>query len=146
MFSPVHRPPIPRATAFTLLEALLALMIFSVAVISLVAAINGAATAWAEGRFDQRVQTRLAALLLESSRLPVPAHGTLLTAPQNRTFKEDTVTYSIRWEPLELRNQDDAPLNQLWSLEVSARWMEAGLTRESMASQWVWLPLHQPRL
>ncbi len=137
------RPPSGRR-GFTLLEALLALFIFSTAVISLLEAINGTGRAVLLARKEREVQSRLESLLLETTRSPEVLSRVKTTQPQESTSKEGDVTYVTRTAPLELRNRDNLPLRNVVSVNITAHWMEGRETQEVSAETWVFIPLFLP--
>ncbi|WP_050030884.1 hypothetical protein [Verrucomicrobium sp. BvORR034] len=143
------RPPLivrRHAAAFTLLEALMALMVFSTAVVSLVAAINGIGTAWNDMREDLVVQTRLESLLVEATRKPDPNQPMGHIAPGERKVQENGVAYLVKIEPLELSNKEGHELPQLMRVRAIARWNDGGRDREETAETWMWPPLFAPNL
>ncbi|WP_009965471.1 type IV pilus modification PilV family protein [Verrucomicrobium spinosum] len=142
------RPPLllRGAPAFTLLEALMALMVFSTAVISLVAAINGIGTAWNDIREDLSVQSRLESLLVEATRKPDPNQPSGHVAPGERKMEENGVSYLVKIEPLELANREGHELPQLMRVRAIARWNDGGRDREETAETWMWPPLYAPNL
>lgn len=139
-------PARPRTAGFTLLEALMALMVFSTAVVSLVAAINGIATAWNDIREDLSVQIRLESLLVEATRKPDPNQPMGHVAPAERKVQENGVSYIVKIEPLELTNKEGHELPQLMKVRAVARWSDGGRDREETAETWMWPPLFAPTL
>lgn len=136
----VHR----RAEGFTLIEVLLSLLIFSVAAVSLVQAINILGTAGVEARSDRVIQDRLDNLLLETTRKPLPRMN--LNSPFMETHRENNVTYEVHIEPLELANKDNQRLNDLYKVQVKALWNENGREQRMTAETWMYPPLYaQPR-
>ena len=125
--------------AFTLLETLLALMVFSLAVVALVEAVNQLGASTLHQRRETEVQEHMWSLLLEHTRMPQP--------PEELETREGDVTYVVERIPLEdLRNQDGLPLQGLFEIRVTAIWMEGGLEQSAEASTWVYPPLFQQSL
>lgn len=136
----VHR----KGQGFTLIEVLLSLLIFSVAAVSLVQAINILGTAGVEARSDRAIQDRLDNLLLETTRKPLPRMN--LNSPFTETHRENNVTYEVRIEPLEMTNKDNQRLNDLYKVQVKALWNENGREQRMTAETWMYPPLYaQPR-
>ncbi len=121
---------------FTLLEALLALMVFSIAVVALVEAVNQIGNTTLHRRREATVQERMRSLLIEHTRLP--------NMPAEAKVQEDDVTYTVRRVPLELRNQDGLPLPDLFEISVTAAWLEGSVTQRATAETWVYPPLFRP--
>jgi prepilin-type N-terminal cleavage/methylation domain-containing protein len=134
---------IPKPQAFTLLEVLIALFIFSIAVISLVEAINGTARATLIARRERQVTARLESILLEATRLPQTQKGAGFNVVHESTLKEGDVTYLIRMKPLELKNETGQPMRDMFDVTAAARWTEGSQTQEIVAETWVFRPLFQ---
>ena len=122
-----------RIRAFTLLETLLALMIFSIAVVALVEAVNQLGRDTLHRRREAAVQERIRSLLVERTRLPAP--------PAEAKIQEDDVTHTIRRVKLELKNRDGLPLNDLFEVQVTAEWLEGREPQTVSAETWVYPPL-----
>jgi prepilin-type N-terminal cleavage/methylation domain-containing protein len=123
---------------FTLLEVLLALFIFSTAVISLVEAINATGRTVLLSRRERQVQARLETILMEASRSPESLSKMRLSAEQESTVTEDDVKYVIRSAPVELRNKDGQAIPELLSVNVTAHWKEGREEQEVSAETWVY--------
>jgi prepilin-type N-terminal cleavage/methylation domain-containing protein len=119
--------------AFTLLETLLALMIFSLAVVALVEAVNRLGKDTLYQRREAAVQERVRSLLVEHSRLP--------NAPEEAKIQEDGVSYLIRRTKLELKNRDGIVLSDLFEVRVTAEWFEGREPQTLSAETWVYPPL-----
>jgi prepilin-type N-terminal cleavage/methylation domain-containing protein len=130
-----------KRNAFTLLETLLALMVFSVAVVALVEAVNQLGKTTINMRREGEVRERLRSLLLENTRLPMPAS---LQRDTQRVEHGD-VLYTIVREPLTgLKNRDGAELQGLHAVRVTAEWREGVASQKATAETWVFPPLFQP--
>jgi len=130
---------------FTLLEALLALLVFSTAVIALVEAINTMGTAAVESRKELQIQGRLETLLMEITRDPMWLKDGRLTRPEDKTFREGDVTYQTKVVEQELQNKEGETLKDLFKVTVQARWKESGIEQEQTAETWTWPPLFVPQ-
>lgn len=122
-----------RTRGFTLLETLLALMVFSMAVVALVEAVNQLGGTTLLMRRESEVQERMRSLLIEHTRLPDPKEETQV--------KEGDVTYTVKRTKLELTNQDGIPLNDLFEVRVTAEWLEGSVMQQTSAETWVYPPL-----
>lgn len=128
--------------AFTLLEALLAMLVFSLAVIALVEAINQMGLAAVESQMEAAVQSRLDDhLLLTTRKLGAVAPGTALHE-ERRVLTEDRVTYSIVVKSEELKNRRDERLADLYRVKVTATWVDDGRPQEKSVESLVWPTLH----
>lgn len=124
--------------AFTLLETLLALMIFSTAVVALVQAVNQLGLTTLHQRQESLVQERMRSLLTERTRLPLPSE-------EQMKVQEGLITYTVQHQKLELQNKDGQPVQELYEVRVTAEWMEGRERLRSTAETWVYPPLfYQP--
>jgi Tfp pilus assembly protein PilV len=129
---------------FTLLEALLALFVFSVAVIALVETINTMGVASTEARQQREIVARIESLMLEATRKQ-PAQPTPDQQKGfDRTVKEGGVSYHLKMSPMELKNQDDQPLDGLFQLKTTASWKDGGQEQQMTVETWVYPPLFAP--
>ena len=129
-------------SGFTLFEVLLALMIFSVAVIALVEAINGMGNASVEARRNQEIVARLNSLMTEVTRLP----GKPGTSDRSldKTMTENGVDYHVKITPVELANKDGQPLPNMYAVKATARWKDSGHPEEINAETIMYPPLYVP--
>lgn len=134
-----------RHRGFTLLEAMLAIFIFSAAAVSLVEAINATGRVSAEARRVGRIQLRLDNLLLEATRDPAWAASGRNPPTYDREFQENGILFRIHREPLEMENEARQPLPDLYAVRVTAEWQEGGETRQQSAETWVYPPLFHAR-
>lgn len=128
--------------AFTLLEALLALFIFSTAVIALVEAVSSMGRTVMLSRREQQVQARMETMLLERTHDPEWTLGPRDIEVHESTVREDDVTFTIRTRPIEVHNQDGLPLADFFEASVTARWTEGAQPQEARAETWVYPPLY----
>lgn len=125
-----------KARGFTLLETLLALMVFSLAVVALVEAVHQLGGSALLMRREAEVQERMRSLLTEHTRLPNP--------PNLVEFNEGAVTYKVTRQPLDLKNREGISLYELFEVRVTARWLEGRLPQQATAETWVHPPLFRP--
>ncbi len=122
---------------FTLLETLLALMVFSIAVVALVEAVNQLGNTTLHRRREAMVQERMRSLLIEHTRLP--------DLPDEAKIVDGDVTYTVKRAPLDqLRNKDGQPLPDLFEISVTATWLEGRVLQQATAETWVYPPLFRP--
>jgi prepilin-type N-terminal cleavage/methylation domain-containing protein len=125
-----------KARGFTLLETLLALMVFSLAVVALVEAVHQLGTSSLHQRREAEVQEHMRSLLLEHTRMPLP--------PEELETREGDVTYTVERIRLEdLRNLDGQPVQDLFEVRVTATWTEGSEQQQAEAATWVDPPLFQ---
>jgi prepilin-type N-terminal cleavage/methylation domain-containing protein len=129
------------ATGFTLLEVLFAILIFSVAVVALIQAINGMGEAAAASQRNRAVVARLDALVLELTRNPPPEIQQPFGSFE-KSFTEEGVQYSAAIRPAELNNAEGAPLQGIFALKALARWDEGARRREMGAETLMYPPLY----
>ncbi len=125
--------------AFTLLETLLALMIFSMAVVGLVEAVNQLGLTAIFQRRESLVQERMRSLLTERTRLPLPDE-------QETKIQEGDITYLVTHHPLEVQNKDGMPLENFFEVRVTADWMEGREPQQASVHTWLYPPLFQLRV
>lgn len=123
-----------RTRGFTLLETLLALMVFSMAVVALVEAVHQLGGTTLLMRREAEVQERMRSLLIEHTRLP--------DSPLQAEFKEGDVTYMVKRVPLELKNREGMLLTELFEVRVTAEWLEGSIMQQVSAETWVYPPLY----
>ncbi len=132
-------------SGFTLLEVMLALMVFSMAVVALVAAINGVGMASTESRVYREVQSRLEALMTEITRMPpdpsVPIGGDRTV---EKTVRENGVEYRVKKSPVEITNKDGLVLPEMYEVKATARWKDGGRDEQLDAETLVYPPLYAP--
>jgi prepilin-type N-terminal cleavage/methylation domain-containing protein len=131
-------------SGFTLLEVMLALMVFSMAVVALVTAINGIGNASTESRQYREVQSRLESLLTEITRMPPDPSAAPGDRTLEKTVRENGVEYRIKKAPLELTNKDGQQLPDMFTVTATARWKEGGGDAELSAETMVYPPLYAP--
>lgn len=116
---------------FTLLETLLALMVFSMAVVALVEAVHQLGEHTLLRRHEAAVQERMRSLLVEHTRM----------LEQGVELQEGDVTYTVTHTPLELKNRDGQPVDGLFEVRVTAAWKEGKTPQQASAETWVYPPL-----
>ncbi|MHB1081043.1 MAG: type II secretion system protein [Prosthecobacter sp.] len=122
-----------RRKGFTLLETLLALMVFSTAVVALVEAVHQLGEHTLLRRHEAAVQERMRSLLVEHTRRPDDIEEVKL--------QEGDVTYTVTHTPLELKDRDGQPVEGLFEVRVTAAWKEGQVPQQASAETWVYPPL-----
>ncbi|QIF05349.1 type II secretion system protein [Roseimicrobium sp. ORNL1] len=130
---------------FTLLETMLAVFIFGMAAVALIEAINSSGRTSVAARQKGNVQARLDNLLQEATRDPLwMVENTRVPLVTENEVRDGAFTYIIRREPLELKNQDGNPLQGLYLVRVTARWMDAGREQSAFAETWAYPLIFRP--
>lgn len=129
--------------AFTLLETLLAMFVFSLAAVSLVEAVHQMGSTALLRRQEAMLQDRMRSLLVERSHL-LWKQAAPNSAVSEKLLEENGVTYTLQIAPLDLRNQDGMPLPDMLSVSIVATWKEGSVAQEASASTWVYHPLFRP--
>ena len=120
----LHLRHLPRRRGFTLLETVIALAIFSLAVVALAEAIQRSGETSNIIRQDIRIHDRMAALTAETTRLiALTASGARPQQPE--PVQEEGVLYQVRVRELRnLVNKDKVPVDGLWKVMTTADWKE----------------------
>lgn len=133
-----------KLAGFTLMEVLLAFLVFSVAVVSLVEAINLTGLAATENVLESRVRDRMASMLLEVTRNTQSERSSTSVEELDTTVMEDGVEYHVaRQRVMNLFNQNNEPVDGIYQVRITARWMESGHPRTATAETWFWPPLFE---
>lgn len=134
-------------SGFTLLEVMLALMVFGIAVVALVGAINGVGMASTESRMYREVQAKLDSLMTEMTRMPPDQSQLSNDKTEEKTVKENGVEYRLKKAPvIDLVNIDGQTLPDMFAVKGVARWKEGGADHEMSAEELVYPPLYAPTL
>lgn len=138
-----HTPQSPRG--FSLLEMVMALAIFSLAIVALAEAIQRTCETSNIIRQDIRIHDHLAALTSETTRLiGMAASGVRPQQPD--PVMEEGVLYRVRVQELKnLLNKDQVPVEGLWQVITSADWKEGASEQHLEQETWVYPPM-LPRL
>ena len=122
-----------KRNGFTLLGTLLALMVFSTAVVALVEAVHQLGEHSLLRRHEAAVQERMHSLLVEHTRMP--------DAIEEVKLQEGDVSYTVTHTPLEFKDRDGQPLQGLYEVRVTAAWKEGQTQQQTSAETWVYPPL-----
>jgi len=109
-----------KTRGFTLLEVLIALAMFVLAVGGLSVAMDRIFSANIVLRRDTEVRQQIESIIDEAMTLPIE------TLEQGRETEPDAMgaKYFTRAEVAEMANAKDEPLERLWWITVRAEWME----------------------
>ncbi|MBL9130158.1 MAG: prepilin-type N-terminal cleavage/methylation domain-containing protein [Verrucomicrobiaceae bacterium] len=133
-----------RRHGFTLLETLIALSIFSLAVVSLAEAIQSAGNASNLVRQDIQIHDRMTAMTSETMRL-VALHVAGARPQLPDAVEEAGVTYKVAVQEIKnLKNKDNQPVEGLWEIVTTAEWMEGSMKQQLEDRAWVYPPLLPP--
>ena len=141
----MHVRQTARQAGFTLLETVIALAIFSLAVVALAEAIQRSAETSNIIRHEITIHDRMAALTAESTRLiALTAAGA--RPRQMEPVEESGVTYRVAMQEVQnLFNKDKMPVEGLWRVVTTADWKEGASDQHLEEETWVHPPL-LPRL
>ncbi len=125
---------------FTLLETMLALMVFSMAVVALVGVIANMGDASVEARRTREVQSQLESMMLEATRQP-PQEIVSGQQSYDKTMRNGGVDYHLQMAHIDLTNQDGQQLPGIYTVKVTAAWTDGGAKRQMSADSMVYPPL-----
>ncbi len=139
-----RRMPQPRRSAFTLMETLIALSIFSLAVVALAEAIQQSGKAANLIKQEVQIHGRLTSITAETMRLVALAAAG--ARPQNPpVIEEYGVTYKVATTQIKnLMNKDKQPVEGLWEIRATAEWMEGSVKQQMEDVAWVYPPMLPP--
>jgi type II secretory pathway component PulJ len=130
-----------RKRGFILMEVLMAIALFSLVAVALTKALGQVGTLAVEGRRELHVMNGLQSALLEASKVPQLEEGSYVSEPDVMG-----VTYETTVQELELYNEDQDILDDMWLVQVRALWMEGREEREELVEVYRYGPLYQGRL
>lgn len=119
----------------------MAIALFSLVAVALTKALGQVGTLAVEGRRELHVMTGLQSALLEASKVQQMEEGSYVSEPDVMG-----VTYETTIQELELYNEDQEILGDMWLVTVRALWEENGIEREEIAEVYRYGPLYQSRL
>ena len=128
-----------RRGGWLLMEVVIALGIFSTAVVAFIVALNKTA--------------ELSLLARQESMVSRLVEGAIMEAATSPEMKEEKYEYqldemdmkiSVETKPIDLYNKDKAKLEDMWLVQVRASWMENGEEKEQTVETWRYGKLYQP--
>ena len=134
----------PRRRGFLLMEVILALFVFSIAVTGFVIALSQTADLAAATQRELKLTRILESALAEAMSQPVLEEGT--TSEPVAEMANDGMEIETTIEPMEekFQNEDGQFLQEMYRIEVVAHWFENGIAQEQMAETWRYSRLYQP--
>ena len=136
----IPHPPHSGRSGFLLLEMILALAVFGMGATGFAVALHRMATVAALAQSEMRITRILDSTLDETLSLPTLEVGTTTsTGPGSGIDLATTVEILDK-----LENQDGQLLQQMYRIEVKARWFENSMWRERMVETWRYAPMYQP--
>jgi hypothetical protein len=145
MKSPQRRRRSDRRNApgFLLLEALLAIGVFAIAVTGFTMALSRTADLADQAQRELAVTRLLQSALAEAMSYPVLEEGTTSVAVEERAAQGMEIETTVELLP-EIQNEDGQLLQEMYRIEVAARWVENGVPQEQLAETWRYSRLYQP--
>jgi type II secretory pathway pseudopilin PulG len=131
------------ARGFLLLEVLLALGVFSIAATGFAIALHRTADLASAAQKELRINRLLESALMREMSQPVLEEGTKSEAVEEMSNEGMEIETTIELMP-EIENEDGQMLQEMYRIEVVARWFESGIGQEQMAETWRDARLYQP--
>lgn len=127
-------------SGFLLLEMVLALAVFSMAVTGFVVALQRMSEAASLAQDGMRITRVLDAAMNETLSLPVLEAGEI-----NYMLEEGDLEITAVIEPIEdLENEDGMMLGEIYRIGITARWYEQDTWRSREIETWRYARLYQP--
>lgn len=133
-----------RRRGFLLLEMVLALGVFGIAATGFIVALQRMSAVALLAQSEMRITRIIDSALDETLSLPVLEEGeTRVTVPE--TVGESDMELLTRVSLLEdLLNEDGQILQEMYRIEVMARWLQNGRWEERMVETWRYGRMYQP--
>lgn len=138
-----HRPPRRFRKGFLLLEVLLALGVFGIAATGFAVALHKTADLAANAQRKLKMTRLLESALAEAMSFPVLEEGTTSVAVEEMSDEGLEIETTVELLP-EIENEEGQLLQEMYRIEVAARWFENGVSREQLAETWRYSRLYQP--
>jgi type II secretory pathway pseudopilin PulG len=138
-----HRFPRRFRKGFLLLEVLLALGVFGIAATGFAVALHKTADLAATAQRKLKMTRLLESALAEAMSYPVLEEGTTSVAVEEMSEENLEIETTVELLP-EMENEDGQLLQEMYRIEVAARWFENGIEREQIAETWRYSRLYQP--
>lgn len=137
----MHCPHIPaRRGGFLLLEMVLALAVFSIAATGFVVALHRMGNTASLAQSELRITRILDSALDETLSLPVLEEGTTNTPVGETGIELDTTIELLE----EMENEDGQLLQEMYRIEIIAKWFDNGQWQERMVETWRYGRMYQP--
>lgn len=128
---------------FLLLEVLLALGVFSMAVTGFAVALHRTADLAMQAQRGVKITRLLESALAEAISYPVLEEGTTSVPIEEMAEEGLEIETTIELLP-EMENEEGQFLQEMYRIEVAARWFENGVRQEELAETWRYSRLYQP--
>jgi Tfp pilus assembly protein PilV len=139
----ITRRPNRQPRGFLLLEVLLALGVFMMAVTGFTIALHRTSDLATATQRQLRITRLLESALIKAMSMPVLEEGT--TSENVAEMANEGMEIETTIEPMEeIENEDGQMLQEMYRVEVVARWFENGIPQEEMAETWRYSRLYQP--
>ena len=136
----MNRPPHPVRRGFLLLEMVLALAVFGIAATGFVVALNRMANLATLAQGDLRITRILDSALDETLSLPTLEEGVTNSTVAGTGIELDTTIELLD----KLENQDGQILQEMYRIEIKARWFENSAWQERIVETWRYGRMYQP--
>lgn len=138
-----HRPRRRLRKGFLLLEVLLALGVFGIAATGFAVALHKTADLASTAQRKLKMTRLLESALAEAMSYPVLEEGTTSVEVDEMVDQGLEIETTIELLP-EMENEDGQLLQEMYRIEVVARWFENGQSFEQTAETWRYSRLYQP--
>ena len=138
-----HRPSRRFRKGFLLMEVLLAFLVFGIAATGFAVALDRTADLAATAQRKLKMTRLLESALAEAMSYPVLEEGTTSVAVDEMSDQGLEIETTIELLE-EMENEDGQLLQEMYRIEVVARWFDSGEAREQMAETWRYSRLYQP--
>lgn len=136
MILTVHHPK----RGFLLFEMILALAVFSIAATGFAVALNRMAKVAALAQSELRITRILDSALDETLSLPALEEGVTNSSVGDTGIELDTTIKLLD----KLENEDGQPLQEMYSIQVTAKWFETGAWNDRTVETWRYGRMYQP--
>lgn len=132
----VHR----QKSGFLLLEMVLALAVFGIAATGFAVALHRMAEAATLAQSELRITGILDSALDETLSLPVLEEGETSSTVGETGIELETIIKLLD----DLQNEDGQVLQEMYSIQINARWVSNGIWQERSVDTWRYGRMYQP--
>ena len=136
MIPPVHHSK----RGFLLFEMILALGVFSIAATGFAVALHRMANVAALAQSELRITRILDSALDETLSIPVLEEGETSSSVGETDIELNTTIKLLE----DLENEDGQPLQEMYSITVTAKWFESGEWKDRTVETWRYGRMYQP--
>lgn len=133
-----------RARGFLLMEVILALGVFGIAVTGFTIAITRTAEVAVMAQRQTQINRLLESALMETLSQPQMEVGSNTMALEETIAGANVEIDVIIEELTDFTTEDGQPLSDMYRIEVRANWFEDGEWKQEMAETWRYANLYQP--